>query len=100
MKQISDQLVFYLYYLKVFEKKVFEKTSLLPLLSKGFEKTMYDQLYEYADTFLNKLFCGFRKARSTQHALFRLFQKWQKKLDSSGIVGAILMDIKIRGIWP
>ena len=78
----------------------FRLVSLLPLLSKGFEKTMYDQLYEYADTFLNKLFCGFRKARSTQHALFRLFQKWQKKFDSSGIVGAILMDIKIRGIWP
>ena len=78
----------------------FRPVSLLPLLSKGFKKTMYDQLYEYADTFLNKLFCGFRKARSTQHALFRLFQKWQKKLDSSGIVGAILMDLKIRGIWP
>ena len=71
----------------------FRPVSLLPLLSKGFEKAMYDQLYEYANTFLNKLFCGFRKARSTQHALFRLLQKWQKELDSSGIVGAILMDL-------
>ena len=33
------------------------------------------------------------KAHSTQHALFRLFQKWQKELDSSGIVGTILMDL-------
>ena len=54
---------------------------------------MYDQHYEYAETFLNKLLCGFRKAHSTQHALFRLFQKWQKELDSSGIVGTILMDL-------
>ena len=30
---------------------------------------MYDQLYEYAETFLNKLLRGFRKAQSTQHAL-------------------------------
>ena len=54
---------------------------------------MYDQLYEYAETFLNKLLCGFHKAHSTQHALFRLLQKWQKELDSSGIVGTILMDL-------
>ena len=54
---------------------------------------MYDQLYEYAEKFLNKLLCGFRKAYSTQHAFFILLQKWQKELDSSGIVGTILMDL-------
>ena len=45
------------------------------------------------ETFLRRLLCGFCKAHSTQHALFRLLQKWQKELDSSGIVGTILMDI-------
>ena len=54
---------------------------------------MYDQLYEYAETFLNKLLCGFCKAHSMQHALFRLLYKWQKELDSSGMVGTILMDL-------
>ena len=33
----------------------FRPVSVLPLLSKVFEKIMYDQLYEYVDTFLNKL---------------------------------------------
>ena len=75
------------------DKTNFRSVSVLPLLSKVFEKIMYDQLYEYAETFLNKLLCGFRKAHSTQHALFRLLQKWQKELDSSGIVGTILMDL-------
>ena len=74
-------------------KTDFRPVSVLPLLSKVFEKVMYDQLHEYAETFLNKLFCGFRKAHSTQHAPFRLLQKWQKELDSSGIVGTILMDL-------
>ena len=37
--------------------------------------------------------CGFRKAHSTQHALFRLIQKWQEELDSGGYVGTILMDL-------
>ena len=45
------------------------------------------------ETFLSKLLCGFRKARSAQHALFRLLQKCQKKSRSSGIVGTILMDL-------
>ena len=75
------------------DKTNFRPVSVLPLLSKVFEKIMYDQLYEYAETFLNKLLCGFRKAHSKQHALFRLLQKWQKELDSSGIVGTIVMDL-------
>ena len=43
------------------------------------------------DLFLNKILCGFRKAQSTQHALFRLLQSWQKELDNSGFIGTILM---------
>ena len=35
----------------------------------------------------------FRKAHSTEHVLFTLFQKWQKELNSSGIVETILMDL-------
>ena len=53
----------------------YRPVSIMPLLSKVFEKIMYDQLYEYIEHFLNQLLCGFRKAHSTQHALFRLLQK-------------------------
>ena len=45
------------------------------------------------DTFLNKLSCGFRKADSTQNALFKLLQRWQKELDNSGLVGTIVMEL-------
>ena len=75
------------------DKSNYRPISILPLLSKVFEKIIYDQLYEYSQTFLNKLLCGFRKAHSTQHALFRLLQAWQKELDNSGLVGTILMDL-------
>ena len=37
--------------------------------------------------------CGFRKVHSTQQALFRLLQSWQKELDNSGFVGTILVDL-------
>ena len=45
------------------------------------------------DLYLHKLLCGFRKAHSTQHALFKLLHSWQKQLDNSGFVGTILMDL-------
>ena len=75
------------------DKTNFRPVIVLPLLSKVFEKIIYDQIYEYAETFLNKFLCGFRKAHFTQHAFFRVLQKWQKELDSSGIVETILMDL-------
>ena len=59
------------------DKANFIPVSVLPLLSKVFEKVVYDQIYEYMENFLSELLCGFRKAHSTQHALFRLLQKWQ-----------------------
>ena len=75
------------------DKANYRPVSILPLVSKVFEKIMYDQLYKYIVHFLNQLLCGFRKAHSTQHALFRLLQKWQKELDSGGFIGTILMDL-------
>ena len=54
---------------------------------------MYNKLNEYVETFPNKLLCDFCKVHSTQNALFRLIQKWQKELGSSWIVGTILMDL-------
>ena len=57
------------------------------------EKIIFDQLNEYVEAFLNKLTHGCRNAYSTQHAFFKLFQNWQKELDSSGNVATILKDL-------
>ena len=66
------------------DKANYRPVSVLPLL-KVFEKIIYDQLYEYLENFLSKLLCGFRKAHSTQHPLFRLIQKWKAERDSGGL---------------
>ena len=42
---------------------------------------------------LSGLLCDFRKAHSTQHALFRLIQKWQAELDSEGYIGTVSTDL-------
>ena len=74
------------------DKANYRTVSILPLVSKVFEKIMYDQLYKYIVHFLSQLLCGFHKAHSTQHALFRFLQKWQKELDSGRFISTILMD--------
>ena len=43
--------------------------------------------------YLNTLICGFRKAHSTQHALFKILQAWKEELHKPGFVGTILMDL-------
>ena len=43
--------------------------------------------------YLSALLSSFRKAHSTQHALFKLLQTWQEELDKSDFVGTILMDL-------
>ena len=75
------------------DKENYRPVSVLPLLSKIFERLIYDQLKEYLDQYLNSSLCGFRKVHSTQHALFRLLQEWQNELDKTGFVGTILMDL-------
>ena len=45
---------------------------MLPLISKIFEQIIHDQLSEYLEQYLNSILCGFRKAHSKQHALFKL----------------------------
>ena len=67
--------------------------SVLPLLSKVFEKLLDNQLCEYLDKYLNILLCGFRKLHFTQHALFKLLQAWQEALCKSVFIGTILMDL-------
>ena len=75
------------------DKENYRLVSIFPLLSKIFERMIYDQLYEYLEQYLNSLLYGLRKAHSTQHALFRLLPEWQNELDKSGFVGTILMDL-------
>ena len=75
------------------DKANFRPISLLPALSKVFEKLISKQLQQFMQNKLSKYLCGFRKGFSTQYALLQLLQVWQKTLSNSGRVGTILMDL-------
>jgi hypothetical protein len=67
--------------------------SILPTISKLFEKSMAEQLSQFFQSQFSILLCGFRKNHSTQHALYRLLNSWQSSLDDGKLVGTILMDL-------
>ena len=75
------------------DKANYRPISILSTVSKVFERILYDQLEKFFCDKLSKFLCGFRKDYSTQHALLHLLQNWQKCLDTSGLVGTILMDL-------
>ena len=66
-------------------KENYRPVSVLPLFYKIFERVIYDQLSEYLEKYLNSILYGFRKAHSTQYALFKLLQTWQEELDKGGL---------------
>ena len=75
------------------DKSNYRPVSILSLISKVYEILIYNQLSEYTESLLGHILCGFRKGHSTQHALFKLFQSWQKELDNGGFVSTILIDL-------
>ena len=77
----------------LFDKCNYRPVSILPLLSKVHEKVIYNQLCDYSESFLNNIICGFRKAHSTQHALFKLLQSWQQVLHDGDFIDTVLMDL-------
>ena len=75
-------------------KNNFRPISILPTISKVFEKALYLQLNTYAEkNMFSQYLCGFRRGHNTQHALLRLLNSWQMSLDNKKFVGSILMDL-------
>ena len=76
----------------------YRPVSILPVLSKVYEKCMYDQMYVYLNKILSKWQCGFRQGYSTQHCLLIMTEKWRQCLDKGGrggwggVSGALLTE--------
>ena len=73
--------------------KNYRPVSLLPIVSKLFERNMYNQILAYIDTFLSPYLFGFRKGHSTEQCLIIMLEAWKKALDETKNAGAILTDL-------
>ena len=71
--------------------------SLLPTISKIFEKVIHDQLYEYFDTFLYNLLAeqqyGFRKQHSTEYAAVKLVHRVSKEMEIGKTPTNVYIDL-------
>ena len=69
--------------------------SVLPILTKMFEKIVFDQLYLYLtqNDILTKFQSGFRSNHSTLTALLQATEKWLKNIDNSFLNGVVFMDL-------
>ena len=75
------------------DKENYHPRSILPNLSKVYERLMHNQIYPYFQTIFSKFQCGFRKGFNAEHCLLAMVEIWHKTLDWGGEMGAALTDL-------
>ena len=74
-------------------KDNYRPVSLLPVLSKLYERSMFKQISDFFKNIFSKNQCGFRKGRSTQQYLLAMLEKWKRSVDNGKAFGALLTDL-------
>ena len=77
----------------VMNKKNYRPVSVLPCVSKVFEKIMIEQMSVFLSPMLSSHLSGFRKGHSCQSVLLNFVEKCRSNLDNKGISGALLTDL-------
>ena len=65
----------------------------MPLLSKPFERILYEQIDNHSKNIISKYQGRFQKKFSFQHSILAMFEKWKKVPDNGGSCGALLVDL-------
>ena len=74
-------------------KDNYRPVSILPNISKIYERVIYEQTQPYFENLLSKFQCDFRKGYNAQHCLMVFIEKWKKCVDNGGAFGALLTDL-------
>ena len=74
-------------------KENYRPLSILPILSKVFERSMFREISSFFDDIFWKYQYGFRKGFSTQQCLLPLLEKWKRYIDRGEVFGAPLTDL-------
>ena len=76
-----------------FMRRNYRPITVLPSVSKIYERMMQDQMLPFVQSFLSPLLCGFREGYGTQHALLHFVETCKKSIDSGGVAGAVLTGL-------
>ena len=74
-------------------KDNYRPASIVPNISKIFERCIFRQLSSFMDQFLSKYQCGFRNYYSIQYCLLGRFEKWKSAVDKRKSFDALLADL-------
>ena len=74
-------------------KDNYRPISILPIISKMFEKLICRQLSNYFCNIFSKFQCGFRKGFNAQCCLLLMIDKWKKAIDNNKVFGALLTGL-------
>ena len=72
-------------------KNNYRPVSILPILSKLFERLIRKQFSEFFESILSKFQCGFRKGYGAQ--LLMMLETWKEARDNKEAFGTLLTDI-------
>ena len=75
------------------DKSNYRPISILPNLSKVYERIMQNQIYPYLNIIFCKYQCCLQNVRSAQHCLIAMIEKWRQSLDSGGQATAVLTNL-------
>jgi hypothetical protein len=75
------------------DKQNYRPVSILPTVSKIFERVLHDQLASNFEHIFSPFLAAFRKGYGCQTTLLRILEDWRRAVDNHKCVGAILMDL-------
>ena len=75
------------------DKSNYRPVSVLPALSKVYQRVMYDQIYGTFITILSPNISGYLKGHSCCTALLKITEDWRKSLDEREAVAVIAVDL-------
>ena len=64
----------------------YRPVSILPILSKLFERLISKQPSEVFESILSKFQCGFRKGYGAQHCLLMMIETWKEATDNKKVL--------------
>ena len=67
-------------------KNNYRPVSILPVLSKLFERLISKPLSEFFENILSKFQCGFGKGHGAQHCLLMMLETWKEATDNKKLL--------------
>ena len=65
------------------DKSNYRPISILPTVSKLFERIMYEQAANHMNSFFSPYLCGFRSGYGTQYSLIRMLERCETALNNN-----------------